>query len=159
MRHEEPSTMVHSACGIMLSMLLRRLPSARAPWILVGSWFARRSVDLGCPPLRLKPSRSRSTATAPPIAAIPVGSCSLLMNAATPMANGVGSMMVRGHTNVKYNPTRWPQSPRIVVRCAARESNGLNHLGLSSPSGLLEDCGVAALAVPALSARHGLHER
>ena len=29
-----------------------------------------------------------------------------------------------------YNPTRWPQSPRIVMRCAPRASNGPNHLGL-----------------------------
>ena len=29
-----------------------------------------------------------------------------------------------------YNPTRWPQSPRVVMRCAPRESNGPNHLGL-----------------------------
>ena len=28
------------------------------------------------------------------------------------------------------DPTRWPQSPRIVMRCAPRASNGPNHLGL-----------------------------
>ena len=28
------------------------------------------------------------------------------------------------------NPTRWPESPRIVMRCAPRASNGPNHLGI-----------------------------
>ena len=32
--------------------------------------------------------------------------------------------------SMDYNPTRWPESPRIVMRCATRPSNGLNHLGL-----------------------------
>ena len=36
-----------------------------------------------------------------------------------------------GHpTNMDYSPTRWPESPRVVVRCAARAFNGPNHLGL-----------------------------
>ena len=30
-----------------------------------------------------------------------------------------------------YPPKTWPQSPRIVVQCAPRASNGPNHLGLS----------------------------
>ena len=33
-------------------------------------------------------------------------------------------------TNMDYNPTRWPQSPPIVMRCAPWASNGPNHLGL-----------------------------
>ena len=32
--------------------------------------------------------------------------------------------------HMDYNPSRWPQSTRIVKRCAARASNGPNHLGL-----------------------------
>ena len=37
---------------------------------------------------------------------------------------------VRGPHSMDYSPTRWPQSPRIVMRCAARASNGPNHVGL-----------------------------
>ena len=37
---------------------------------------------------------------------------------------------VRGRTHMDYKPTRWPQSPRVAVRCAARASNGPNHLEL-----------------------------
>ena len=37
---------------------------------------------------------------------------------------------VRDPIDVDYNPTRWPQSPRVVMRCAPRASNGPNRLGL-----------------------------
>ena len=37
---------------------------------------------------------------------------------------------VRDPTNMDYPPTRWPRSPRFVVQCAPRASNGPNHLGL-----------------------------
>ena len=37
---------------------------------------------------------------------------------------------VRRATNVDYSPTRWPESPRVVMRCAHRASNGPDHLGL-----------------------------
>ena len=40
------------------------------------------------------------------------------------------SRQVRGPpTNMDYNPTRWPESPRIVMRCATRASNGRDHPG------------------------------
>ena len=32
--------------------------------------------------------------------------------------------------HMDYVPTRWPYSPRIVLRCTPRASNGPNHLGL-----------------------------
>ena len=35
-----------------------------------------------------------------------------------------------GPHNMVYNPTRWPSSPRIVMRCTPRASNGPRHLGL-----------------------------
>ena len=37
------------------------------------------------------------------------------------------------------SPTRWPESPRIVLRCAPRASNGPNHLGrvLANPQNVL----------------------
>ena len=38
-------------------------------------------------------------------------------------------------TNMDYDPTRWPQSPRIVMRCAPRASNGPDHLGLCALQG------------------------
>ena len=34
-----------------------------------------------------------------------------------------------GPHNMDYSPTRWPESPRIVMQCAPRASNGPNHLG------------------------------
>ena len=34
------------------------------------------------------------------------------------------------HGSMDDSPTRWPESPRIVMRCALRASNGPNHLGL-----------------------------
>ena len=37
---------------------------------------------------------------------------------------------VRAPTTWEYPPTRLPESPRIVVQCAPRASNGPNHLGL-----------------------------
>ena len=37
-------------------------------------------------------------------------------------------------TNMDYPPPRWPGSPRIVMRCAPRASNGPDHLGLRAPS-------------------------
>ena len=35
-----------------------------------------------------------------------------------------------GPHSMDYNPTRWPESPRVVMRCAHRASNGPNYLGL-----------------------------
>ena len=36
---------------------------------------------------------------------------------------------VRDPHNMDYLPTRWPESPRIVVKCDSWASNGPNHLG------------------------------
>ena len=55
-------------------------------------------------------------------------------------------------TNVDYNPTRRPLSPRIVMRCAPRASNGPNypnHLGLCAlqrPSGWPSSRGTVSAA-------------
>ena len=35
---------------------------------------------------------------------------------------------VRDPHNMDYTPTRWPESPRIVTRCAPRAPNGPDHL-------------------------------
>ena len=37
--------------------------------------------------------------------------------------------------NMNCPPTLWPKSPRIVLQCAFRASNGLNHLGLRVSTG------------------------
>ena len=42
----------------------------------------------------------------------------------------------RPQHNTDYPPTRWSQSPRIVVQCAPQASNGPTHLGLHAPSQL-----------------------
>ena len=52
------------------------------------------------------------------------GGVLLLHDVLPPPAAGAGP-----HT-MDYDPTRWPQSPRIVMRCAPRASNGPNRLGL-----------------------------
>ena len=41
-----------------------------------------------------------------------------------------GSEVRDPHDPMDCNPTRWPLSPRIVMRCAPRASNGPDHLGL-----------------------------
>ena len=38
--------------------------------------------------------------------------------------------LVRAPHSMDYSPTRWPQSPRIAMRCAPIASNGPDHLGL-----------------------------
>ena len=40
-----------------------------------------------------------------------------------------GSEVRDPHDPMDCNPTRWPLSPRIVMRCAPRASNGPDHLG------------------------------
>ena len=35
-----------------------------------------------------------------------------------------------GPHNMDYNPTRWHESPRIVMRSSTRASHGTNHLGM-----------------------------
>ena len=42
---------------------------------------------------------------------------------------------VRCPHNMDFPSTRWPESPRIVVQCAPRASNGPNHLVFVRPSG------------------------
>ena len=41
---------------------------------------------------------------------------------------------VRAPHSMDYSPTRWPESPRVVMRCAPRAPNVPNHLGLVRPS-------------------------
>ena len=51
-----------------------------------------------------------------------------------------------------YNPTRWPLSPRIVMQCTPRASNGPNHLGLralqSALSGVINGLSEGKAHVP-----------
>ena len=61
----------------------------------------------------------------------PVAAAAAVLTAAE-QAEGGGEAEVRATHNVDCNPTRWPESPRIVMRCAPRASNGPNHLGLSA---------------------------
>ena len=57
--------------------------------------------------------------------------------------------LVPSPTNTEYNPTPWPQSPRILMRCATRASNGPNRLGLPAYSG----CCAGTRTSPSMTSR------
>ena len=58
--------------------------------------------------------------------------------------------------NMDYPRTRWPKSPRIVMRCAPRASNGPNHLGLCAPPESLLRTVRAFVIFAGSEVRHGL---